>query len=36
MDALVRYGLYLQKKGVMDGYVNTFIQNRKKKYCITK
>jgi acetyl coenzyme A synthetase (ADP forming)-like protein len=36
MDALVRYGLYLQKKGAMEGYMDTFIQNRKKKYCITK
>jgi acyl-CoA synthetase (NDP forming) len=36
MDALVRYGLYLQKKGAMEGYVDNFVQSRKKKYCITK
>jgi len=36
MDALVRYGRHLQKKGAMEGYIDTFMQVRKKKYFITK
>jgi acetyl coenzyme A synthetase (ADP forming)-like protein len=36
MSALVRYGHYLQKKGALQGYMETFQQNRKKNYCVTK
>lgn len=36
MEALVRYGIYLQKTGAMKEYIDTFVQNRKRKYCVTK
>jgi acyl-CoA synthetase (NDP forming) len=35
MDALVRYGSYLQKNRALEGYMDTFQQNRKKNY-VTK
>jgi acyl-CoA synthetase (NDP forming) len=36
MDALVRYGLYLQKEGALERYIGTFQRSRKKNYCLTE
>jgi acyl-CoA synthetase (NDP forming) len=31
MNALVRYGLYLQKKGYLEEYIENFLSNKRKK-----
>jgi acyl-CoA synthetase (NDP forming) len=34
MNGLVRYGLYLKKKGCFEEYTRSFLQIKRKKYCV--
>ncbi|MGB8779534.1 MAG: CoA-binding protein [Candidatus Bathyarchaeia archaeon] len=35
MNALVRYGLYLQKKGYLEEYIKNFLENKRRKHVKT-